>query len=247
MSDLTARAGVFINASGLIGLGPDYQKNVDSCDNGVLFTGEYIAMLAMNNELTEDHEKHFATVIRTCMVEPGLIKRSPIRKDYEGPDDYHGALLVAKYCDPTIAGEIIDYGWKHWGLYNSFEPGKWNAGQLLLRFPQLILAAYIAAKRRSLMYYLMRPFLVVYTAIVILLSGYKEDPVGRTDSRLLSWCIINICSPESFLVRLAAGVWYKRLYRDYGERGLRAVADIYFNCTDVKHPFRDYWVDKEDK
>ncbi len=239
---LKTQAAPFINASGLMGLSPDYGKSVETSDNGVLFTGEYVALLYDNYELYTWTRPDFAAAARTCMREPGLIRRSPISDGYEGPDDLHGMLLIAKYCDPTIAKEIIDYGWKHWGIYNPHEPGKWHKEAAMFRFPQLILAAYMTAPPKfDLRYYLLRPFLIAYTALVIYLSGKNEDPIAKTDSRLLSWCLIRLTEEKSFVIRQVAKIWRKRLLKDYGPEGMKNVAAIYFNCTEMRHPFRDYF------
>jgi hypothetical protein len=208
-----------------------------TCDNGVLFCSEYYLMLAMNGLLVEQDKIDYAAKIRACYVSgsTGLVARAPGDQGDTDPDDYHGMFAACVVLGlPDLGKEVLDWGLSHCGSYNPQNPQQWTGASCLFRMPQLLAAAYCAAGQV--------PFdmwSLLGVAAGVIATSCVNDATSDTDSRILSWCLIQACSPYSFDCREAAKLWYARLYKDYGPTGMLAVAQIYFP---VGHPFREYWV-----
>lgn len=159
----------------------------------------------------------------------------------EQPDDYYGVLAAAQILKrPKHALDIYNWGMSHKGSFNSIEPSKWTSESFLWRQPGL-LAAAIAASGKARWYH--TPIFAL--AALVIATSCIGVPPGETDSRLLSWCLIQAVSPASLLCRLASKLWYARLKKDYPTQGLdpnsmRLVAKIYFKDN---HPFGEFFID----
>lgn len=219
------------------------QKQGRQCDNAVMFTAEYYIMQAKRCEATFQDWTDISVLLEKSCQETGLMSRYPGATDQDGPDNMLGALALSSVYHLTfISRNILQYGRKHWGWFNNEKPGtiykldgvgiNWSAW--LWRQPQLFFAALCASGENKWRHI---PF-ALYSAIVILLAGYKA-PIQDTDPRRLSWMLIQITKEKSWLCKMASRVWYKRLYKDYGVEGMRSVAAIYYQSG---HPFAKYWV-----
>jgi hypothetical protein len=200
-------------------------------NNGVLYSSEYYYLLLLNGELTEDDRTAYDDLIHTCFKEPGLLMRNPDGNGgQEGPDDYYGLALGAAKLSPSLAADVLKYGIKHWGSFNNETPGKWTGASFLWRQIQLYSCFKWAAGQTP------NPLFRLYTAIVIALGGFRK-PTTDSDARILSWIVIQIASPKSWMCRVAEKIWRRRLLKDY-PNGMKDVVSAYFGS---EHPLAKYW------
>lgn len=66
-------------------------------------------------------------------------------------------------------------------------------------------------------------------------------PTHSADPRRLSWLLIKTVEDSSWLCKLAALLWKRRLIKDYGDEGMIGVAKQYYQ-KDPLHPFIKYMV-----
>jgi hypothetical protein len=221
-------------------------------DNGTMFTSEYFIILQKLGIIIESEKEKWESLIRSCMLEPGLTIRAPNDISTDAPDNFYGILSAAKNLGNTaVPRDILWYGIKNFGFYNPENPGKlvgsdgninWSSFQW--RQFQMV-AAMISASFPSLvnpLHFIVRIIalpLFFIAAISILISCINE-PTDSTDPRRLSWHLIQTTSSTSLMCFLASLVWFKRLYKDYGQDGMRAVAKIYYQPKGV-NPYSIWW------
>lgn len=225
----------YTDADGLVSPQATQPNQNNASDNGVLFTSDYYVLLARLGQLNDVDYINYSSLIRKkCTTMVGLLNRGPDNTNQEAPDDYYGLFSACQSLGLEILpSQIIQYGWDNWGNYNNVNPGKFTWVSFLARQPQLICAAYAAARSAPLWIYPLR----VYTAIVIATSCINA-PVGDTTSRRLAYHLINTMSPVSEICRIAAKIWFRRLLKDY-PNGMQGVNDIYFGPD---HPLAKYMV-----
>lgn len=215
-------------------------------DNGPCYTGEFYSILAKSGILTEDDKLHFANIIGSCIDKRGVLNRVPIDKEdgQEAPDDYYGVLSACKELgNVDIPREFLKGMLKNAGFMNNVDGTK-TLKSFMLRQPQLV-AAMVAGAFPSLTNPIelairtcFFPFFLV-AAVVIAISCVRA-PITDTDSRRLSWHLIQSVAPVSVMCKLASLIWYHRLYKDYPGTGMRGVAAKYYQPG---HPFITNWVD----
>lgn len=220
---------------------PDSGRN---CDNALLFTSEYYIMLRKRQE--DDFEMgriDWLTLkglwLLSDSVTKGVTQRYPGDNTIDAPDNIYGIIAACKVLKyPQLAKEILNHGIRHFGFFNLTGKFSWEAFQW--RQPQMLFATACASnsyKWWKVYYY---PALL-YTASVIATSCIGAA-VTDADSRRLCWLLIQAVQEDSWLCRLAAKIWWRRLYKHYGgkENGMREVAKYYYSPD---HPFRKYWID----
>jgi hypothetical protein len=203
--------------------------------NGVMYTAELL--IVAWERLTEEQRWGLRHAIASCEIEYGLMGRVPYpHEQQQQVDDMYAyaALCMTtrlKYGRDRLlrAHDVLQYGYKHFGSFNTVNPGVWTWNSFLWRQPQL-LGAFLAARGNVKPWE--RPFLW-YAALAIFVSC-RNTPKSDADARRLAWHLIKAVSPESWLMRQAAKGWYKRLLRDYGPEGMREVGRHYY--TDHENP-----------
>ncbi len=222
------------DANGLVSPKRCLNSDVNASGNGVCYTGELVTLLALRSELDSRDSAYFFAVMSACMKVPGLLSRGPLQPDQNSVDDYYGFAAGCVATNNThLASKVIDYGWANTGSYNNVTPGVWTLKSFLWRQPQLICALYAAARRTPLWIYPLR----VYTALVIATSCMRAHPLDA-DARRINWLLIQAMR-GSLICRLAAKIWFNRLYVDY-PKGMQDVALMYYE-QDPEHPFIKYF------
>lgn len=255
----------FTDVDGLVAPYPVSPTDHNTSDNGPMFTSEYYLLLALRGELEASDVQDWRNRILQCFKQPGLLCRVPVKYgviSQEGPDDYYGVLAASSILDPIIAESILAYGQSReyaldpifnyvqqrtgdvWWLrlirlalgrvkvrYNfnnmgeGLTPESWMGRQL-----PLVAAMHFAANKKC-------PFLIrVFTALVIATSCMRR-PISDTDGRRLAWLLICTAAPKCWMSKLASKLWYMRLKRDYPGKGMRGVAELYYQAN---HPFKTY-------
>lgn len=251
----------YLDGNGLVSPNPVKPGNKRASDNGPCYTAEYLCM-----DASPDIWMHMDLV--TCINKrTGLLQRAPVSQgitEQEGPDDYYAVLNWFKRCDNTEGPRgFLKAVFRYLGALNNVDPGHWTSQSFLIRQPQL-LAAMVTAAFPSLLnplHWLARLAtfpLYAWSSLVIAtsctyriktvdgqFSGFERVPTNATDERRLSWHLVQTVKDRSLLCYLASKLWYRRLYKDYGPTGMRAVAAIYYigRAANEPHPFALYWVD----
>lgn len=80
--------------------------------NGILWTGESMIVMKDNNALPKHTEEALFHSMKSCEIEPGLMRRSPSNLgDQQAQDDYIGFLAACYVCGRHDLAEIVlNYG-----------------------------------------------------------------------------------------------------------------------------------------
>lgn len=206
-----------------------------TCDNHVMFTGEYLR-IAHDLDPSTFFTKNAA--MSSAQSDDGLLHRYIATQDTSpdlAPDDYLGFL---NYCsiNPNLtalnAYDLMMYAKNHWWCYTV----PWTGAGFLWRMPQLY-AAVLAASGKLRFWHLP---IVIYSSLVLLVTnGHTND----MDSWRLAWHLWNIMKTKSLLHRITGKVFWWKLRRELGDGGMRTVFGKYFNPS---HPFAQYAVNPWD-
>lgn len=221
---------------------------VMGCTNHTMYTSEMYIMkhkLGIDSQLDRDK---WEQLIDNCMLVPGLSLRFPKFMDLDSPDNIYGILAASKVLNkPQVAYSMLQYGMSNYGFYNVFNPnhiknqdGSINWGALQWRQIQEIFAMHCASGNYKIWKFWLWP-LEIYAGLVIATSCIGVE-TSNTDARRLSWLLIQAVKEDSLFCRLMSKIWYKRLYKDYGPTGMKAVAGIYYK-PEINNPYAKYWID----
>lgn len=211
---LTLEIIPYVDGNNLVAPGLISPGTIRGSDNGPMYTAEYLIMLKRNNEVASlvdpVADKSYAA-IKACVGEDSELHRAPGDSSPDEVDDHYGTLSMLTEFDTKPLYKLPVRLWRQ---------------------PQL-LYAYLLAK--GVPSFLLSP-LNIYTALVIATSCIGR-PTSDTDSRRLSWHLIQATKGKSVLCNLASKLWYARLHKDYAN-GMLGVAQLYYTGN---HPFTRYW------
>lgn len=117
------------------------QRNASG--NGLLYLGLYHLCLSLRNEHTQDDEKAFERIVRSCQPSPqitGVYTRGPAHPNKNTTfDDYTAILVASKYLNNNFAYEILEHGRQSFGIYNThLEKLEKPSKQFLWRNPSFV-------------------------------------------------------------------------------------------------------------
>lgn len=188
-----------------------------TCDNGVMFSSEYLIMLNRTGELVGQDIIDYQSKIQACVGFDNDLHRAPLDITPDEYDDHIGVLA----------------GYSEFGLKVPF-----SLPMRLWRFPQLLYAFLL---NKGVPSFLM-PFYSFYNALVIATSCINA-PTSDTDSRRLNWHQWQATKHKSMLANFAGNFWLWRQRKVYNtDKVMQAVATIYYQPPGG-HPFSKYWVD----
>ena len=239
----------YMDDDGFVSPSPVAPGSLYTSGNGVMYTSEFIIMASKLGILEDDvyAKHHFVDTIEQCIDKNGLLNRFPLVHEggQEGPDDYYGLMNACMELKVThIPRNVLKAIFMYKGALNNVNPGKWTAQSFLIRQPQL-LTCIISAAFPSLinpLHILIRLLclpLYLVSALIIATNSLFIDQ-KEVDTRRLGWHVMNTLKHVSLSAKLASFIWLRRLYKDYGPKGMRAVATRYYS---ENHPFTTYWVD----
>ena len=240
----------YFDGNGLVCPGPQPVGGGKGSDNGPMYTSEYYVMLKMSNQINDSDIADFGQKIGQCVNHDGMLCRVPIGQHdgQEQVDDYYGVLNgCVKLGNTEIPRKFVLAMIRFFGFMDNENPGKIDFNSWMLRQPQLMACMASAAFPSWLnpLHILLRSLVAPaywYAAIVIALSCMGTDP-SNTDARRLAWHLIGATENKSLLCWIASKIWLKRLYKDYGADGMKAVAAIYYQPKGAgANPFAKYWV-----
>lgn len=209
----------YVDGNGLMAPEPVTTGTMRASDNGPMFSSEYIIMLLRNVAYSTKDTAMYQAAINSCIGNDKELHRAPGDTSPDEVDDYYAA-----YSAHVILGIVPQF----------------KLPFRLWRQPQLLYASLCAS--RSIEVVLLLP-LAFITALVIATSCINKE-TSDTDARRLSWHLIQATSPHSLLCRFAAKLWYKRLHKDYGIDGMKAVAGQYYLPHGLNaNPYSKYWLE----
>lgn len=205
----------YTDGNGLVAPGLVPAGVMRGSDNGPMFTAEYLIMLNRNGDkpLVDAAVTNSLFSIRACIGVDTELHRAPGDTSPDEVDDHYGVISMA-----------AEYGIKPF----------FKLPIRLWRQPQLLYAYLLAYGIPS---FLLSP-LNIYTAIIIATSCIGA-PTSDTDSRRLSWHLIQATKKKSLICNLASKLWYARLHKAYAN-GMLGVAALYYQ---EQHPFKTYWIE----
>lgn len=192
-----------------------------ACDNGLRYLSEYHILLHLTGLSTDADKDDWERIVGTCMIEPGLLKRYPGPSNNQEQMDDHLAVCAAAYIlnRPNHAKDMLSYGFKHLGFFNTQNPGKfttdgkiaWNA--FTWRMPQIVFATAVASGAYK--WYKPWYWLAYVVALFVTATSANSDkPLDDIDSRGLTW-LLSLLVPRSFIGKLAINQFLKYLYESY--------------------------------
>lgn len=239
-----------------------YPPNFNASGNGLLYTAEMYIILARTHVLNAHDLKKFESIIMSCEVERGLLKRSPTHGDQEGPDDYIGVTAASYILNRTsdnmsgmwrndIAQRILEYGERvkveyppclsFNYVYNNVKPGtskhpdgRTNWSALFARMPQVVAHLKLAAKQQ--------PSTIEMFVWQQSVMGCHDKPKNDQTARILSWLMVMTGHGQNDTCDRTTAEWYRRLKSQF-PGGMRQVVAEYFQNPD--HPLAKHWVDDD--
>lgn len=228
-----ARRG-FIDGDGLITPRPCLALEHNVSGNGLLYTAEYLIWMIYAKEYQPVIDRaYWFSVAGECLVEPGLLKRSPTHPDQQGPDDYIGAAAASYFIDQgLLAKTILEYGRTHparWkGLpvhyvYNNVKPGEFSSSAWLGRQPALIAHLQFCAGETPALWRQL-----AWAAAILMAKPESQD------DWVLSSLLVMVAGDRTWVTRQASRRW-KENFKQAWPGGLKQVLTAYFNLQEA-HP-----------
>jgi len=209
---------------------PDLQHDQNrTSDNGIRFTAQYVMAMVNKGRILFGEKSRLKGVVRRCLVEPGLLKRSPQHiNNQDSIDNYVGLGLLAYYLDPGYAKDVLAYGRWRLRVYNNAGKRGWmDASSWLFRFPQLFAHMKYACGKT--------PGPIEYLAWLI--SIWMARNTRDQDSRVLSWMLAVVGARKTRL-----GDWVIQKFMDGFQAqypgGIGEVLENYYN--NPAHPDAKY-------
>jgi hypothetical protein len=213
--------------------------------NNVLYTGEEIALLYRLGMLRmrDDYCRFNNLMVRCMPVRLGLLHRSPVHPDQQAPDDYVGYLVGCILTNNTeLPRATLWYALTHLGFMNNVKPGSFkhpdgriNWESTVFRQPHVLLLLLWACGFPSFLYL---PLVLVGVVRILIASRGKPE---ADDRWILPWLFIQAAKKKSWLCRLAAPVWERRVMEAYPDLGMKSPVNDYFGGRTPPHPFTKYW------
>lgn len=223
----------YTNFDGFIGPSPCKNEG-RTCDNHLLFTAEMSTALIKN---TDDHPYLFFETAPTIINYTHLIKDLTLKSGwfsrYPGdrvndlsPDNLIGYLSL---CSKDEALGLLNHAlsvkgniegstrtWKEWGEAFTF------------RFVHMWCLALMKSKRYS-NFNPLHLLMLGYSVLYIATSGITDNKKTNADTRKLCYLFMVQMGHYSKLCKISEKIWWKRLRRQYGSEGMRAVYSSYFS------------------
>lgn len=140
---LTDEIYEFTDADGFVSPRKCEANQRNASGNGHLYNGLFYLCLSLRDELTQDHEKAFERITRSCQPAAqitGVYTRGPVHPNKNTTfDDYTALLVASKYLENNLAYEILEHGRQSFGIYNThLEKLEKPSKQFLWRNPSFI-------------------------------------------------------------------------------------------------------------
>lgn len=192
------------------------------CDNSFLFTSTYF-FIAFNirdepRAAFADDINSYRAAVYAKQLRPGLYNAFQSWGDTNlSHDELLGLAMIKDVC-----ASIHAYGVRHLWVFNNLGGLKHLPGAFMGRFPLLVAFIRSGAGVKQL-----NPLVVLLAALELLLADMRA-PLGDTSGRCRRFLMARFLYSENRgLLRWAAGIYLKRLQKQYGDiAGLYA---IYFH------------------
>jgi hypothetical protein len=196
-----------------------------STDNWPLWAATHLSLCTQEERYSESY--WFKSTSDKCRIEPGLYKRHPISTDMNSHDNLLGNAISAHYTGQTeICHQLYDYGWKHFGCWNSETPGKWEPRAFLGRVPGVWAILKVVTGRNLLW----SPLDVAHAAAGYIIN--KSEPVGETSGRCLLYLQSHILYGKNWVLDKAIDSWRVKMNELY-PNGPKGLYTIFFGPTSV--------------
>lgn len=199
------------------------QPNELGSGNGIRYTCEYLMALHINNAMTPEENERIGRDLSFCesQNQPGLLNRSPVNFNQEGPDDYVARLGISSLLDNTHARSYPHRFLIHWdnnkGIFQN--DGKTdNPSAWFFRMPHLRAHAMFCGGGSPDL------FQMFWWSLTIVQSMFSK----KHDSKILSWYLVRAAKDKSRIAKLLAIIWSHFLKKQYPDGGIGQVLREYF-------------------
>lgn len=204
-----------------------------STGNGILFTGIFYYILAVNKLIDSKDIERFSKAIKNCYVINnhgqclGLLNRNPGRLDLEAQDDYIGAALASSVVDKTICRHIELYGSVNNWSYDNQRPFQFSLRCWHQRFPGLVGFYKICAYGDYNLNIFDPNLFDTFSIFIKLLLPISMD----ASDVILDW-LMTRAFKRRWIFKYLVKYWEYRFLKIYGE--VNRVMKIYYGES---HPF----------
>lgn len=211
----------YTDLDGLVTSDKDPQKW--STGNGLLYTGIFYTILALNDELTDDDRQKFEAAVSKCEVMPGLYNRNPLRPDLEAQDDYIGIACASYFTRSKFALDILNYGKKTGWHYDNTNPKNDALSVWHDRFFGLVAFYYMAA-RQPVPFFRKLGFNSNLRRMI-------DAPLTQVNAKILTWLMISVAKRQNVCPQ-ACELFEDHINNKYGN--IQVLFKMYFP---IDHPF----------
>jgi hypothetical protein len=241
---------------GLIQIQPN-----QTSQNGLLWTGESIVVMKDNGVLDAETEEMLFQAMNSCLVEPGLLRRSPTNMgDLEAHDDNIGYTTAAWLCGRTyLAEDVLQHGLLPIKL-GPFTPRTflkkatpeqraarpWYERILNNLFCEEGYRFNLSAWRGRMPQFVAHlywatnrkpPLFYRIAQAVVIWDNSKLKNGGHPDTWMLTWLMIRTINGRCWMANWASKQFYLNMARIFGTEGLKGLHYI-----GGGHPINTYWV-----
>jgi hypothetical protein len=220
----------YLDEEGLVSI--DKNPSKWSTGNGLLYTGIFYSLLALDNKLTAEDIARFAVAVNRCWLDrygftyEGLLERNDKREDLEAHDDYIGICAASYLLKTDHAKKIVEYGKQNFWSYNNVEPGRFVLRTWHGRFFGLIGFYKMAANEDP--GWLQRK-LLKYS---ITGAAAKNDNSGEL---ILMWLKTLVARQYSDEYKMEVGFWKSAITARFG-----SLTNLFSKYFGSNHPFSKY-------
>jgi len=225
--------------------------------NGARYTAEYIAVLKLHNQLSEEEKSRLRAVYRNLEAEPGLLMRTPDNKwGQESIDNTLSCIYVDHVINTGFCRRWLKYGRVHSAesfntnetkkyakliynilscfgffsvkfVFNNKTPYTFTFSSWFGRFPYLIALTKLVSGEKI--------GFVRKTLIALALYMGSKDMVKHEDPAILGWFTIQIARKESWLIDwVVRKFWIPSVKKKWPEAGIGgAVWPLYDHPTSM--------------
>lgn len=199
-------------------------KNDPTTENCNLFYAEWLALKAKRLHMPEDSDlENFISDMIMKLNNKGLYNRrseetNPVRS--VSHDEITGWMVSSRILGTNHGKNIWKHLITHFGGYN-------NTGKFLDALP-FNPANFYAWGELTDSWIMSKPFFLMY--LTNMMISINKDP-KNTSSKIIYWLELSVM-PKSFLNDMLWNIFEKKMKKQYGEKYLHSLFEIYFSMED---------------
>lgn len=190
-------------------------NDYSTSENGIRFTAQYLIAIIRRKLFLPMEKVRLRIVIESCFRKPGLLMRSPENPRRDAIDNHVALGVLAKFLNPQWAVDVIEYGRKHRGFYDSITPNKPRISAFLWRHPQLFMHLKLAARPKKKFF--IWPWEYLVWCVCLVGASKTRDQDSRSLTVMLCLVACGYSRFTDFLIRRFVRGFRKSYARGWGQ------------------------------